>query len=264
MQERGLLGRGAVVLAASQGLGRAVAEGLARQGAHLALCSRDAGAIQRVGDEIAGRHGVPVWAAVVDVTRGADLEAFVSEAGQRLGGLHTLVTNSGGPKAGAATAMSDAEWEAGFNLTLMSVVRAVRAALPWMEGRPGANIVSIVSSSAKVPIEDLVLSNAFRPAIVGLAKTLSLELAPRGIRVNSVAPGRIDTERVRHLDGVHGQRHGVSAEDWRQRSEASIPLGRYGTVEEFADAVVFLASDAARYVTGQCLFVDGGLTRTLL
>jgi 3-oxoacyl-[acyl-carrier protein] reductase len=160
--------------------------------------------------------------------------------------------------------MSDADWLAGFELTLMSVVRAVRAALPWMEGQPGANVIAIVSSSAKVPIEDLVLSNAFRPAIVGLAKTLSQELAPRGVRVNSVAPGRIDTERVRHLDGVHGQRHGVTSDEWRRRSQATIPMGRYGTVEEFADAVAFLASDAARYVTGQCLFVDGGLTRTLM
>lgn len=258
-----LVGRKALVMAASQGLGAAVARAFAREGADVALCARRGDVVAAVAEDIAAQHGVQTYAAAVDVRDGAALAAFVANAAQNLGGLDILVTNAGGPPAGRFTDLDDEAWENAFRLNLQSVVRAVRAALPHLRQRRGASIACIVSSSVKTPIAQLVLSNALRPGIVGLAKTLSMELAGEGIRVNSVAPGRVDTERVRALDEVHARAHGRSAEEERRASEASIPMGRYGEPEEFADAVVFLASDDARYITGQTIFVDGGLVRTL-
>ena len=259
-----LNGKTAVVLAASQGLGRAVAEAFAAAGARLAICSRREEAVGEVAADLHRRYGTDVLARGVDVAKAPELEAFVKDAGARFGGIDVLVTNAGGPPAGDFGDVTDLQWAGAVDLVLLSVARAVRAALPFMAGRPGASITCVVSSSAKVPIPHLVLSNALRPAIVGLAKSLSLELAPRGIRVNCLAPGRIDTERVRHLDGVHAAKTGVTPDDWRRQSEGTIPWGRYGNPSEFADVALFLASDAARYVTGQTLFVDGGMTKTLL
>jgi 3-oxoacyl-[acyl-carrier protein] reductase len=257
-------GKTALVMAASQGLGRGVAEALAAAGATLAICSRDDARIRAVGAEIAAAHGVEVLAQAADVGSESDLQAFVDAAGQRFGAIDVLVTNAGGPPAGRFVDLTDEQWSAAVAGNLLSVARAVRATLPYMRGRPGANIQCIVSSSVKAPIPQLVLSNALRPGIVGLAKTLSMELATDGIRVNCLAPGRIDTERVRHLDSVHGAAQGKSADEMRAASEATIPLGRYGHVPEFADVALWLASDGARYVTGQTIFVDGGLVKSLM
>lgn len=259
-----LEGKTAVVLAASQGLGRGIAEAFAAAGARLAICSRREEAIGEVAADLHARYGTDVLARAVDVASEAELTAFIKDAGARFGGLDVLVTNAGGPPAGDFDDVSDGQWQGAVDLVLLSVARAARAALPFLQGRAGASITCVVSSSVKVPIPHLVLSNALRPAIVGLAKSLSLELAPRGIRVNCLAPGRIDTERVRHLDGVTAGKAGVSVDDARRQAEASIPWGRYGTTAEFADVALFLASDAARYVTGQTLFVDGGLVKTLM
>lgn len=255
-----LRGKKALVLAASRGLGRAIADALAAEGVDLALCSRDAARLETAAGELRARYGVAVHARALDVRAGQALADFVAWAGQRLGGIDVLVTNAGGPPAGGFEAQADEAWQAAFELNLLSVVRAVRAALPFMRGRPNASICCVVSSSVKVPIADLVLSNSLRPAVVGLAKTLSLELAP-AIRVNCVAPGRIDTERVQELDRFHAQAAGITPAEQQVRSAALIPLGRYGEPGEFASAVVFLASAAARYVTGQTWLVDGGATR---
>ena len=259
-----LTGKTAIVMAASQGLGRGVAEAMAGAGARVAICSRDAERIAVVGEEIAARHGVEVLAMVADVGDEVQLRDFIDAAGARFGGIDLLVTNAGGPPAGHFTDITDAQWSAAVVNNLLSVARAVRAVLPYMRGRLGANIQCVVSSSVKVPIPQLVLSNALRPAVVGLAKTLSLELAPEGIRVNCLAPGRIDTERVRHLDAVHAEARAQAADEVRANSEASIPLGRYGDVTEFAEVALWLGSNAARYVTGQTIFVDGGLVKTLM
>ena len=259
-----LSGRKAVVMAASRGLGRGVAAAFGAAGADVALCARNETSVSAAAAEIAAAHGVKAVGAAVDVTDGPALTAFIDEAAGRFGGLDILVTNAGGPPAGAFVDLDEDAWIRAFHLNLMSVVRAVRASLPHMRGRPGASVTCIVSSSVKIPIPHLVLSNTLRPGIVGLAKTLSLELASEGVRVNCLAPGRIDTERVRELDVVHAKNDGITPEAYRQRSEAGIPMGRYGHVDEFADAAVFLASDAARYVTGHTMFVDGGNTKTLL
>ena len=199
----------------------------------------------------------------MDVSDAEQLRAFVEEAGRRWGGLDVLVTNAGGPPAGRFVELELDAWTAAYHLNLRSVVVAVRSALPFLRGRSGASITCVVSSSVKTPIARLILSNTFRPGIVGLAKTLSAELAADGVRVNCVAPGRIDTERVRHLDALAAESRGSTAESVRAESERAIPLGRYGRPEDFAEVVAFLASDAARYVTGQTLVVDGGLSPTL-
>lgn len=258
-----LKGRVAVVMAASQGLGRAAARALARAGADVAVCARRPEVIADLARELEEAYGVEALAVAADVTDRPALEGFIRAAGERFGGIDVLVTNAGGPPAGRFVDLDDEAWARAVDLNLMSVVRAVRAALPFMRGRPGANVMCVVSSSVKAPIPRLVLSNTLRPGIVGLAKTLSLELAADGIRVNCLAPGRIDTERVRHLDAVHAEARGATQEEVRRASEASIPAGRYGEPEEFADVAAFLASDGARYVTGQTIFVDGGLVKTL-
>ena len=254
-----LRGSKGVVMAASRGLGRACAEAFAAEGMELWLCSRDEERIAEVAAQLAATYAVPVTGRAVDITDAAGLTDFIAAAGEAMGGIDTLLTNAGGPPAGGfGRHLEDASWQHAFELNLLSVVRAVRAALPYMRQRPGANLLSIVSSSVKTPIPQLILSNVFRPAIVGLMKSLSCELAPEGIRANCIAPGRIDTERVRELDRHHAAHHELTVEQWHERSVAQIPLGRYGEPHELARLAAFLASDSAGYITGQTMFVDGG------
>jgi len=198
-----------------------------------------------------------------DVSNGADLERFFAEATAELGGIDILVANAGGPPAGGFDALTDATWAQAFELTLMSVVRSIRLALPSMRAAGRGSIVVIGSSSVRAPIKNLTLSNAYRPAVQALCKDLATNLAPEGVRVNVVSPGRIDTPRIRELDGKASEREGISLEQARARSVASIPLGRIGTVEEFGRVAAFLASDASSYVTGVSLLVDGGLVTSL-
>jgi 3-oxoacyl-[acyl-carrier protein] reductase len=264
----GLGGRTALVMAATRGLGRAVAEGLAAEGCDVAICARDHDAALQAAAEIATRHGVRAYGEGVDVSDAAALQAFVEEVGRRFDGIDVLVTNAGGPPSKPFVELDDATWREATELTLWSVVRAVQAALPHMGGLDGRegfapSITAIVSSTAKSPKPNMVLSNSLRPAIVGLMRTLAIELAERGVRANCVAPGKIDTERVQHLDGLRAERGGVPPDAIREASERVIPAGRYGEPSEFADAVVWLASARARYVTGQTVFVDGGMTQAL-
>jgi len=262
--DTGLRGKVALVCAASKGLGRAAAHALAREGAHVAICARGADALHEAAATIARETGAEIFPIVADVAVAADTERVVSDAVKRFGGLDVLVTNAGGPKSARFEALTDADWLAAVDLTLMSTVRLIRHAIPHLRARGGGRIVNITSVSVKQPIDNLVLSNSLRAAVVGLAKTLSLELAKDRILVNSVAPGYTRTDRVLQLAQAGADREGVDVQTMLERQGRNAPLGRIGEPEELAALIVFLASDRASYITGTTIQVDGGATRSLL
>lgn len=259
----GLKGKRALVLAASRGLGYASALGLAREGCKLVICSRDQARIEAAADAIRKATGAEVKALVADVSSGTEAKRLVDAAVQAYGGLEIVVHNAGGPPAGETLAMSDEQWQKAFEQNLLSFTRITAAAVPEMKKAGYGRILTIASSSIKQPIPNLALSNALRAGVWGTAKTLSRELAPLGILVNVIAPGRIDTERIAELDAANATKSGKSVEDVRKASVASIPLGRLGRPEELANLVVFLASQAGSYITGQAITVDGAAGNAL-
>ncbi len=247
--DMGLNGRKALVAAASRGLGRACAEALIAEGAQVFISSRDAGAIESTAKQI----GAAGWLAA-DVSKPGDPEALVDAAVVRLSGLDVLVVNAGGPPPGTFQRTSLEHWDAAFNLTLMSAVRLVRAALPHLEKSDQGRIVFITSISVRQPIPTLALSNAMRGAVTGMAKTLARELAPDRITVNCLAPDAILTERTRALAIAAG----VDPEERIKQQAAASPMGRLGDPAEFGAACAFLCSKQAGYITGQTLGIDGG------
>ena len=255
----GLRGKVALVTAGSKGMGRACALGLAAEGARVAICARGEADLAAAADEIRAKTGAGVLALPADVTRAADVERLVAATCDRLGPVDVLVANAGGPPRGTFGELDDAQWLGAFELSLLSTVRLIRAVLPGMRQRRWGRVITIQSSSVKQPIPGLLLSNAVRPGVAGLMKTLAAEAGRDGVLVNTVCPGRILTERL--LSGAAAQK--LSREQFLERQSADIPLGRVGTPEEFANVVVFLASDKASYVTGVALQVDGGLIRGL-
>lgn len=259
----GLREKVALVAASSKGLGRAVAAELAAEGARVVISGRDEATLAETASEIREAASGEVAYHVADVSREEDIRDLVQAAVERFGGLDVLVNNAGGPPAGDFASVGDEEWREAFETNLMSVIRLVREALPHMRERGGGRILTIASSSVKQPIENLILSNTFRAGIAGLSKSLATELAPEGILVNVLGPGRIATDRSATLDERNAEARGVSAEEVREQMSARIPLGRYGTPEEFAKVAAFLVSPANGYVTGQSLLVDGGMVRAL-
>jgi 3-oxoacyl-[acyl-carrier protein] reductase len=259
----GLKGKRAVVMAASRGLGYASAMGLAREGCHLVICSRDEARINAAADAIRQATGAKVKALVADVSSSTEAKRLVDTAVSEYGGLEIVLHNAGGPPAGETLQMTDEQWQKAFEQNLLSLTRIARAAAPEMAKAGYGRVLTIASSSIKQPIPNLALSNALRAGVWGLAKTLSRELAPQGILVNVIAPGRIDTERIAELDQANAQKSGKTVEDVRKASVASIPLGRLGRPEELANLVVFLASQAASYITGQAITVDGAAGNAL-
>jgi 3-oxoacyl-[acyl-carrier protein] reductase len=261
----GLKGTVAVVAAASQGLGRAVAMQLAREGASVAICSRKQDAIQTAAADIRQQTGVEVVAVVADVSTPEGPEALVHAAVERFGRLDILVCNAGGPPPGGFSRQHDDEaWQQAFDLNLLSAVRLIRAAIPYLRQSGRGRIINMVSSSVKQPIEGLVLSNAVRSGVIGLAKTLAAELAPDGVTVNNIAPGRFDTARIRELDQARAKSLGITEEQARSEAIKQIPSGRYGRPEEFAYLAAFLASDKSSYITGATIQIDGGMVKSLL
>ena len=256
----GLRGKAALVTAASKGMGKACALGLAAEGARVAMCARTERDLRAAADEVRARTGAEVIAIPADVTRADQVQALVKGARAAFGGIDILVANAGGPPRGYFDELADEQWYGAFEVSLLSVVRLIREVLPSMRERRWGRIITIQSSSVKQPIDGLDLSNAIRPGTAGLMKTLSSELGRDNILVNTVCPGRILTDRL--LGGA--RQAGVPTEEYVVKAGADVPLGRVGTPEEFANVVVFLASERASYVTGVALQVDGGLVRGLL
>jgi 3-oxoacyl-[acyl-carrier protein] reductase len=259
----GIKGKVAMVAAASQGLGFAIAHALAAEGARVSIAARKAETIDAAAARIADQTGAQVLPSVADVSSAEAIDAWHRATVEHFGGVDMLVTNSGGPPAGLASGFDDAAWRNAFELLVMSVVRTVRVVLPTMEARGGGSILMLTSSSVKNPIPNLGLSNVIRPSVSALVKTLADELAPKKIRVNQLVPGRIATERLTYLDDANAKRAGITLEEQRKRSAGAIPLGRYGEPKEFARAAAFLLSDAAGYITGATLQVDGGAIRSI-
>lgn len=259
----GLDGKRALVLAASSGLGLATALELAREGAVVALCSRDPERAERAAASIREETGARVEAHAADVADAAALARLFAAVERDLGGLDILVCNAGGPPAGGFSALDESQWDAAYQLTLQSVVRSVRLALPLFDPESGGAVLAIGSSSVERPIPNLLLSNVFRPAVWALCNHLAGELAPRGIRVNLLSPGRILTDRTEQLDRARAERTGQDLEAVRAASIAAIPLGRMGSPAEFGRVAAFLCSDAASYITGSSVLVDGGMVQNL-
>jgi 3-oxoacyl-[acyl-carrier protein] reductase len=259
----GLKGRRALVLASSAGLGYATAHALAAEGAVVALSGRDRERVAAAARAVAEGTGSRTLGLVADVARAGEVERLVADAVDGLGGLDVLVCNAGGPPPGPFEALDDEAWDRAVQLTLMSVVRSVRAALPELRRSGHAAVLALASSSVRQPIANLTLSNALRPAVNALCKTLSMELAGDGIRVNCLSPGRVLTGRTDELDRARAERQGTTVEAVRASSVAAVPLGRLGDPAEFGRVAAFLCSDAASYMTGSSVFVDGGSVRCL-
>jgi 3-oxoacyl-[acyl-carrier protein] reductase len=249
---------------ASRGLGFAVARALASEGADVSITSRSRQAVDAARQRIEQDTGVSVLAVAADLASAEAIARWHQATLDRFGGIDLLFTNAGGPPAGRVLDFDDAAWQAAFELLVLAVVRQIRLVVPSMQTRGGGAIVMSTSSAVKEPIANIALSNVLRASVAALAKTLSLELAESHIRVNQLVPGRIATDRVREIDEINARKAGISAEQQRQRSAATIPMGRYGEPDEFGRAAAFLLSDAAAYVTGASLQVDGGLVRGLL
>lgn len=262
--ELGLRGKVAFVAAASKGLGRAIAEELAAEGANVAICARGADALGEAAKTIGGRHGVEVLALPGDISDPRQVDAMIQSAIGRFGKIDILVTNAGGPPSGNFESLTAEMWRRAAELTLLSVVNLVRAVLPGMKERGNGRIINVTSIAVKQPVAGLMLSNSLRAAVTGFAKTLANEVAPLGITVNNILPGYTRTERVVELAEAASKREGITSDAALSRWESEIPMGRLGEPEEFASLAAFLASDRASYITGQSIAVDGGWIRGLV
>jgi 3-oxoacyl-[acyl-carrier protein] reductase len=259
----GLRGRTAIVAAASRGLGKAVATALAREGANVVMFSRNADAIEAAAREVqsAADGGAQVIGVAANATDLSDLERVVQLSADRFGGVDIVYNNAGGPKPGMFDGISDEDWQSAFELNLLSAIRLTRLCLPYMKAKKWGRVISGTSSSVKQPIGNLMLSNSIRSGTTAWSKTLADQVAADGITVNTIAPGRILTERIAEIDGDIARRTGRSLDEVTAEMLKAIPLGRYGDPAEFGAVAAFLASEAASYVTGVTLLVDGGVFR---
>lgn len=256
----GLENKAVLVAASSKGLGFGVARACALHGAKVSMCARRPDELESAAAQIREESGADVLAVPCDVSKPDELKRWIERTVEQWGNVYGLLVNAGGPPAGFFKDLTDEQWQGAFDLTLMSTVRMIRMTIPHM--REGGSIVAVTSYSVNQPIEALALSTVMRSGVVGLLKTLAEELAPNGIRVNNLIPGRILTDRVNQLDQSAAQRRGTTIEEVRAQFVKTVPLGRLGTTEDFGNAGAFLLSPAASYITGATLRVDGGLVRS--
>ena len=259
----GLKDKVALVVASSQGLGRAVAEELAAEGSSLVVCSRSADRIAETATMIADKTGAHVLGVPGDVTSAIDVKRIVDAGFDRFGRIDILVTNAGGPPAGRFDQLSQEQWEAATRLTLFSVVELARAVLPRMKARRWGRILNITSIAVKQPVDNLLLSNSLRAAVTGFARTLANEVAADGITVNNILPGYTRTERLEELAHMMAEKQGITPGEFRSKWEQEIPMKRLGEPREFAALAAFLVSERASYITGTSIQVDGGWIKSL-
>jgi 3-oxoacyl-[acyl-carrier protein] reductase len=259
----GLHGKVAMVAASSKGLGFGIARELAKEGALVSIGARTEAEVFDAADILIEETEAEVLPNVLDVSDPDSISNWVENTTHAFGGVDLLVVNAGGPPAGKFDEFEDADWLSAFELTLMSSVRMIRSVLPYMRAAGGGSILVITSVSVKEPIDFLLLSNVMRSGVTSLAKSLSKELAPEHIRVNNLMPGRIDTDRVQSLDAMNAESGEFSVGEIKSANELKIPIGRYGTIEEFGKLGAFLLSDASSYITGQTIAVDGGAINTV-
>ena len=259
----GINGKVALVCAASQGLGYAVAAELAAEGATLILCSRDDEKLQAASESIRKKSGANVLGVAGDLSEPADIERIVATGIDRFGQIDILVTNTGGPPAGQFDSLTRESWDDATKLLLHSVLDLTRLVLPGMKERRWGRILNITSIASKQPVDNLMLSNALRAGLTGFAKTLANEVGSFAVTVNNILPGYTRTERLTELIDFLSSKEGISADEIRGRWEAEIPMRRLGEPREFAALAAFLVSERASYITGSSIAVDGGWTRSL-
>ncbi|HXT19029.1 MAG TPA: SDR family oxidoreductase [Gemmatimonadaceae bacterium] len=260
----GLRGKTAVVAAASRGLGRAIADELAREGVRLVICARGADTLDAARKEIADATDADVHSVVADLSEAAGIERVAAAAREAFGHVDILVNNAGGPPAGPFEKHDWDVWQQAVNLTLRSTVELTRAMLPGMRERKWGRVINVTSIAVKQPVENLMLSNSVRSAVTGFARTLANEVAIDGVTVNNILPGYTRTERVEQLAAANAAKEGLASQDILGRFEREIPMRRLGEPREFAALAAFLASERASYITGQSIAVDGGWIRALL
>jgi 3-oxoacyl-[acyl-carrier protein] reductase len=259
----GLRNKVALVAASSQGLGRAVAEELATEGASLVMCGRNTAAVENAATEIEQRTGIEALAISADVSRPDDVSRLVDLGIARFGRIDILITNAGGPPTGSFETLTREEWESATKLTFFSAIELARQCLPGMKERRWGRILNITSITVKQPVEGLLLSNSLRAGLTGFARTLANEVATYGITVNNILPGYTRTERVEELATQMAAKHGITAAEFKAKWEQEIPMRRLGEPHEFAALATFLVSERASYITGASFQVDGGWIKSL-
>jgi len=257
----GLKNKTALVAASSKGLGRACAEALAGEGAGVAICARNESDLMKAREEISRATGAEILAVAVDLSKPDDIRELVEKTVAHFGNLHVLVTNAGGPPGGDFFEFDDAAWLAAFELSIMSTVRLIRAAVPHMQAAKWGRVINITSLSVKEPLAPLVLSNATRPSVHGLAKTLANQLGKDGITVNNIMPGYTRTDRIIEYGEAVAKQSGKHLEEVFADMGKPVPVGRIGEPEELGALAAFLASERAAYITGASIPVDGGAIR---
>ncbi|MBV9157685.1 MAG: SDR family oxidoreductase [Acidobacteriaceae bacterium] len=261
--ETGLQNRVAIIAGASQGLGRSAAFALAAEGAHVAICSRNSQILETTATQIRERFGVQVHAEALDVRDTSAVKQFVANVARLFNRIDICVTNAGGPPAKESLETTDQDWDAAFHLNLRSAAAFAFAVIPHMQRQHWGRIVTISSVTVRQPQPHLILSNAIRTGVMGLVRSLANEFGKDGILVNNVAPGYTATERLKELSTRRAAASGLTIETIEQSWIDQIPIGRLGKPEEIADAIVWLASERASFITGQTILVDGGMYKGL-